>query len=226
MRMIRILPLAFCTFLVVGTAQSQGIFTERGIGAEIGLDTGGDSPTTIGGGIGYVVNRLFEAGLDVARSEHSDAEEDWNYLYVTPRVRFYPVRQNDSVPVTAFVGVHYHFVSLSGDATEGASANGYGVELGATRAFTAGENLGVHPMVSLIVSKWHEEQEYDFGFGTELWEYDSTPIYVTVGAFLSAGVGGAKLYGGPLVIYSSESSDGETYTDTQFGFRVGGVLNK
>jgi len=235
MRVSTMLALAFCTAILAPTVSAQGVYTERGFGAELGFETGGDSPSSFDGGFGYVLNRLFEAGVNILHTSHPDDQADVSYLYITPRVRFYGVRQTESVPVTAWVEGHYNFISLSGDDAEGGSADGYGVSVGATRAFEAGANLGIRPILSVALTKFHEEYEYDAGEGTQIWEFDSNPVYVTFAIQASAGVGANTLYGGPVLRWSSaggtetdagETTEYDTSTDTQFGLRVGLVIGR
>jgi len=209
MRLSTMLALAFCTAILAPTASAQGIYTERGFGAELGYQSG-DHASDVNVGIGYTANRLFEAGLSLARESYDGS--DGNRTYITPRVRGYFVRQGDDIPVTAWGEAHYHFVSIS-DAPDDYSESGWGIGIGAAGSFAASA-LAITPMVGLAYTG------YTASYGDE--DFTVNPFLINLAVYASGSVGPGTLYGGPVLVMET----GDDVDSTQFGFRIGMVVSK
>lgn len=234
MRHVTLRVLFVSLFLLAAPVVSaqQGLLTDRGFGAELGFAST-DGTSELGVDLGYVVNKMIEAGFGITREHHD--EWDWTNLYFTPRVRVYPVRQGDSMPVTLYAEGHYHFISVSADDFEDVSASGWGIGVGATHALTGGERLRIMPYASIAYTGYTEEYDYDMtGFkrGADAATYEETwnPIVFKLGVYGSVGVGSKQVYAAPFVEIRTSGSDsdfeGEDDTSTYVGLRIGLVLDR
>ena len=136
--------------LLAPSALAQGTFTNTGFGLEAGIAAQEDV-TTLSAEAGYVYRGRVEAGFSVARASEDQSGLDINAMGYTPFVAFYPLRQTESMPISARLAASYSFYSFSGDVID--ELNELDVDLSG-HAYDVGGSLfrtfSLSPRVKLI----------------------------------------------------------------------------
>lgn len=198
------------TLLPATSALAQlGVFTQQGPGVIAHAQVGEDL-LQVGVTPSYVVIPSVEVALGVARYTATCDGCDYGAWYLTPTVIFYPVRQNDAMPVTVYLTALAHFISVD-DAPDGYSTSGWGGGVGIARKFQ-GETLSLTPVAEVLYK----------GITTDFGPVKTTqnPLYYMVGLHASMNSGAGTFFIGPF--FQGYSEDG--HSGSQFGIRAGLTL--
>ena len=199
------------TLLAATSARAQvGVFTHRGPGVIAHAQMGEDL-LRVGVMPSYVIHPTIEVAVGVARYTATCDGCEYAAWYFTPAVFFYPVRQNESIPVTVYLTALAHFISVD-DAPEGEKKAGWGSGIGISRKFE-GASLSLTPVVEFLYK----------GINTDNGPYLEVehPLYYMFALHASMDSGAGTVFAGPF--FQGYSLDG--HYGQQFGIRAGLTLD-
>jgi len=187
-------------FVAASSAQAQGMYVERGWGAE-GVYLLAEGEHTLEAHLGYVPMGLFDVGIFMER--YARDNEALKYYGVGPRVTVYPIRQSESLPVTVAGRAWYSKQFLSGtdvdqiEASDG-EASQYSWSAGGfvTSRFGFRGDSMVQPRVGIFTTRttWKIEG------GSLATEQTDSSTWFEIGAEIVVGEEGFRLFHiGPMV---------------------------
>lgn len=152
-----ILIASFLALALPMEASAQfGSFINKGFGVGAGVSEA-DNSTTVGVSTGYVFTSVAEAGLNISRTS---GDNDINAVGIGPYVALFPVRQNESFPISVFLDGSYSFNTFSGSQVDQLESQGGDISgsslsfgVGGFKSFGASETIDVIPSVGVSYTR-------------------------------------------------------------------------
>lgn len=204
--------------LAISSAQAQGLYIEKGLGVDTHYLLA-EGEHTLGAKIGYGPQSMVDFSLFFERYQTDN--KTLTTLGLGPHVGFYPLRQNDRIPVTLFGQAWYLKQFLSGSDIDVIEDNGgeasqfsWTVGGGVTSRFDAWGDSRLQPRVGVFSTTTTWEIQ---GGGLDTKQTD-TITWLEVGIDMVVGEDNYRIFHvGPMLRFQ----DGKTTYGMTVGFGKG-----
>lgn len=208
----------FALALPTEASAQFGAFTKKGFGVSAGVSEA-DNSTTVGVSTGYVFTSVAEAGLNISRTS---GDNDINAVGIGPYAALFPVRENESFPVSVVLDGSYSFNTFSGRQVDQLESQGGDISgsslsfgVGGFKSFRASENIDAIPSVG--VSYTRNKTEISAGGQTQT-ETDGTTSLGLSASFLFKSPNSTQITITPSISVSED--------DSVFGISAGLIFPK